>query len=228
MVFSVAIDGPSGAGKSSLSEALADRLALIHLDTGAMYRSLGLQALRMGLDPSSESDAAQVLELADFQVDFEGKKQINRLRGEAVNSLIRTDEVGMAGSQIARHACVRESMLQAQRRLAENVPMIIDGRDIGTYVLPNAACKIYLDASPEIRAKRRQKQLEENGNRCDYDTIYADILRRDRQDSSRAIAPLKRAEDAIYVDTSTLSYLETLDQLEAIILDKKAEFERGE
>ena len=187
-MISVAIDGPSGAGKSSLAKRLAKELGYLYVDTGAMYRAIGLYALRAGADPQ---DAAAVLALLPgirIELAYVGGAQRVFLNGEDVSEAIRTEAVGMAASGVSAHQGVRDFLLELQRRLARTHDLLMDGRDIGTVILPNATVKIFLTASAEARAARRLAQLLQKGQTADYDTVLADICRRDRQDTERAAA----------------------------------------
>ena len=217
-MISIAIDGPSGAGKSSLAKALAKDLGYVYVDTGAMYRSIGLYALRQGVDPKN-ADAVQAL-LPDIQLDIrlqDGSQHVY-LNGEDVSDAIRAENIGMAASAVAAHPAVRTFLLDTQRGLAASQNILMDGRDIGTVVLPNATVKIFLTASAEARAQRRAKELAEKGQPADFATVLADIQQRDYQDSHRAVAPLKQAADAILVDTSDIGLQESFDLLKRTIL----------
>lgn len=217
-MISVAIDGPSGAGKSSLAKRLAKELGYLYVDTGAMYRAIGLYALRAGADPQ---DAAAVLALLPgirIELAYVGGAQRVFLNGEDVSEAIRTEAVGMAASGVSAHQGVRDFLLELQRRLARTHDLLMDGRDIGTAILPNATVKIFLTASAEARAARRLAQLLQKGQTADYDTVLADICRRDRQDTERAAAPLRQAPDAVLVDTSELDFEQSFQALKAIIL----------
>ena len=217
-MISVAIDGPSGAGKSSLAKRLAKELGYLYVDTGAMYRAIGLYALRAGADPQ---DAAAVLALLPgirIELAYVGGAQRVFLNGEDVSEAIRTEAVGMAASGVSAHQGVRDFLLELQRRLARTHDLLMDGRDIGTVILPNATVKIFLPASAEARAARRLAQLLQKGQTADYDTVLADICRRDRQDTERAAAPLRQAPDAVLVDTSELDFEQSFQALKAIIL----------
>ena len=217
-MISVAIDGPSGAGKSSLAKRLAKELGYLYVDTGAMYRAIGLYALRAGADPQ---DAAAVLALLPgirIELAYVGGAQRVFLNGEDVSEAIRTEAVGMAASGVSAHQGVRDFLLELQRRLARTHDLLMDGRDIGTVILPNATVKIFLTASAEARAARRLAQLLQKGQTADYDTVLADICRRDRQDTERAVAPLRQAPDAVLVDTSELDFEQSFQALKAIIL----------
>ncbi len=217
-MVSVAIDGPAGAGKSTLARRLAADFGYIYVDTGAMFRTIGLYALRAGKDPK-DNEAVDAL-LPNITLEFafiEGEQHIY-LNGEDVSTAIRAEEIGMAASAVAAHPAVRSFLLDTQRGLAESQNILMDGRDIGTVVLPNATVKIFLTASAEARAQRRAKELAEKGQPADFATVLADIRQRDYQDSHRAVAPLKQADDAILVDTSSIGLQESFDLLKRTIL----------
>ena len=219
-MVSIAIDGPSGAGKSTLAKRLAKELGYIYVDTGAMYRSIGLYALRQGVDPKN-ADAVQAL-LPDIQLDIrlqDGSQHVY-LNGEDVSTDIRAEAVGMAASAVSAHPAVRVFLLDTQRNLAKGQNILMDGRDIGTVVLPDATVKIFLTASPEARAERRRKELEEKGQPADFATVLADIEQRDYQDTHRAVAPLKQAEDAVLVDSSDIDFEQTFALLKKTILER--------
>ena len=204
-MVSIAIDGPSGAGKSSLAKALAKDLGYVYVDTGAMYRSIGLYAVRAGADPHDADAVAALLPGIKLDIRLLDGTQHVYLNGEDVSTAIRAENIGMAASAVAAHPAVRTFLLDTQRGLAESQNILMDGRDIGTVVLPNATVKIFLTATAEARAERRAKEL-------------ADIRQRDYQDSHRAVAPLKQAEDAILVDTSDIGLQESFDLLKRTIL----------
>lgn len=219
-MVSIAIDGPSGAGKSTLAKRLTKELGYIYVDTGAMYRSIGLYALRRGVDPKN-ADAVQAL-LPDIQLDIrlqDGSQHVY-LNGEDVSTDIRAEVVGMAASAVSAHPAVRAFLLDTQRNLAKGQNILMDGRDIGTVVLPDATVKIFLTASPEARAERRRKELEEKGQPADFATVLADIEQRDYQDTHRAVAPLKQAEDAVLVDSSDIDFEQTFALLKKTILER--------
>lgn len=212
-MISIAIDGPAGAGKSSLSRAAAKELGFIYIDTGALYRTLGLKLLRLNI-PTDNIDLVEPI-LKDTAVDikFVDGEQHVFLDGEDVSALIRTPEVSMAASRCSALPPVRAFLLEKQRELARNNNVLMDGRDIGTVVLPNATVKIFLTASAEARAKRRYLELLEKGQKVDYQDVYDDMVKRDYEDSHRAIAPLKPAEDSVTVDTTEYNVEESLELL---------------
>ncbi len=219
--FSVAIDGPSGAGKSTIARAAAARFGFIYVDTGAIYRTVGLAAARAGLPLGAEQDVLKLLPGLDIAFGYgEDGAQHMYLNGEDVSGLIRTPEISMRASEVSAMPEVRACLLDMQRKMAESHSVIMDGRDIGTVVLPNASLKIFLTASPERRAERRYLELREKGATDSYDEVLRDIIKRDKNDSSRAAAPLKRADDAIEVDTSELSLDESIERICALISDR--------
>lgn len=219
--FSVAIDGPSGAGKSTIARAAAARFGFIYVDTGAIYRTVGLAAARAGLPLGAEQDVLKLLPGLDIAFGYgEDGAQHMYLNGEDVSGLIRTPEISMRASEVSAMPEVRACLLDMQRKMAESHSVIMDGRDIGTVVLPNASLKIFLTASPERRAERRYLELREKGATDSYDVVLRDIIKRDKNDYSRAAAPLKRADDAIEVDTSELSLDESIERICALISDR--------
>lgn len=203
-MISVAIDGPSGAGKSSLAKRLAKDLGYVYVDTGAMYRSIGLYAVRAGVDPKDEAAVTALLPQIKLAIRLVDGAQHIYLNGEDVSDAIRAENIGMAASAVSAHPPVRAFLLDTQRGLAADQNILMDGRDIGTVVLPRANVKIFLTASPEVRAKRRTAELEAKGQTANYEKVLKEIQQRDYQDSHRAIAPLKQAKDAVKVDTSEL------------------------
>ena len=218
-MVSIAIDGPSGAGKSTLAKRLAKELGYIYVDTGAMYRSIGLYALRCGVDPKNADAVQALLPGIELGIQLQDGAQHVYLNGEDVSTDIRAEAVGMAASAVSAHPAVRAFLLDTQRNLAKGQNILMDGRDIGTVVLPDATVKIFLTASPEARAERRRKELEEKGQPADFATVLADIQQRDYQDTHRAIAPLKQADDAILVDTSSIGFDESFALLKRTILE---------
>ena len=217
-MLSIAIDGPSGAGKSSLAKRLAAELGYVYVDTGAMYRAIGLYALRAGQNTRDAAAVAALLPAIRLDIRAgQGAQQV-LLNGEDVTAAVRQEAVGMAASDVSAHPAVREFLLATQRALAERSNVLMDGRDIGTVVLPNATVKIYLTATPQARAQRRLAELQARGEAADYDTVLADICRRDDQDTHRAVAPLRQAADAIRLDTSDIGLEESYRLLKATVL----------
>ena len=219
-MVSIAIDGPSGAGKSTLAKRLAKELGYIYVDTGAMYRSIGLYALRCGVDPKNADAVQALLPGIELGIQLQDGAQHVYLNGEDVSTDIRAEAVGMAASAVSAHPAVRAFLLDTQRNLAKGQNILMDGRDIGTVVLPDATVKIFLTASPEARAERRRKELEEKGQPADFATVLADIQQRDYQDSHRAVAPLKQAQDAVLVDSSDIDFEQTFALLKKTILER--------
>ncbi|MBR3098666.1 MAG: (d)CMP kinase [Clostridia bacterium] len=217
MSLNIAIDGPVGAGKSSISDAVAARLGILHLDTGAMYRALGLTALRRGIDVGDEKKITELCEALQFGVKYGQNGQRTLVEGEDVTGLIRTPEVSMAASTVSRYADVRRRMVRLQQELAAQTDMVLDGRDICTTVLPNATAKIYLTASAEERARRRYKEMAEKGMPDTYEQVLEDLKKRDEQDMNRPVEPLRKAEDAVEVDSTGLSFDETVETILRIV-----------
>lgn len=219
-MISVAIDGPSGAGKSTLAKRLAKELGYLYVDTGAMYRSIGLFALRKGVDPKDEAAVTALLPQIQIELRYVNGAQRVLLCGEDVSEAIRAENVGMATSAVSAHPPVRAFLLELQRGMARTHDILMDGRDIGTVILPNASVKIFLTASAEARATRRFRELQEKGVDTDFETVLEDIRRRDYQDSHRATAPLRQAEDAVLVDTSEMDLEESFQALKSLILSR--------
>ncbi len=213
MSLTIAIDGPVGAGKSSVADAVAARLGILHLDTGAMYRALGLKALREGTDVQDEAAVVELCRKLDLDVAYGEKGQITLLDGEDVSLKIRTQEVSMAASTVSRYAGVRKMMVGRQQRLAAAHDMLVDGRDICTTVLPDAQVKIYLTASSEERAMRRWKEMKEKGLPDSYEDVLKQVVDRDRQDMNREVEPLRQAEDAVLLDSTNLSFDQVVERI---------------
>lgn len=218
MSIAVAIDGPAGAGKSTIARAAANTLGFIYVDTGALYRSIGLNAIRKGIDLADTKAIEDSLKALKVELSFDSEgAQIVLLNDEDVSSLIRTPEVSMSASKVSAVPAVRAFLLDLQRNMAKTQNVIMDGRDIGTVVLPDAQVKIFLTASPEIRAKRRFDELIEKGQDVVYEDVLADVIQRDYNDSHREIAPLKPAEDSTLADTSGLTLEESIQLIINII-----------
>lgn len=215
--FSIAIDGPAGAGKSTIAKALAKELNAMYLDTGAMYRAFGLYMLRKGAVNDAKAVAASVDEV-EINVEYIDGTQHIFLGGEDVSRAIREPEVSMAASAVSAVPEVRVRMVALQQKIAEGHDVIMDGRDIGTKVLPNATLKIFLTASPEERAKRRCKELEEKGMPQPYEDVLKEMVERDYQDTHRAASPLQAAEDAVRVDTSALTLEQSVAEMKRLAL----------
>lgn len=209
----VAIDGPGGTGKSTIAKAVAARFGLEYIDTGAMYRALGLKALRNGVDSADEEAVRKML--SETTIDFVSGQ--THLDGEDVSGLIRTNEISMAASNISKLAIVRAKVDEVSRHLASTKDVVMEGRDIGTTVIPDAEVKIFMTASPEIRAKRRYDQLLAAGKEADYEKIFTETQQRDYQDSHREVSPLRQAEDALLLDTSNMTLEENIDAVADII-----------
>lgn len=217
MAFNVAIDGPAGAGKSSIARAAAKELGFIYVDTGALYRAVGVYGLRNGIDNKNAEAVAGTLPHISVELKFRDGVQHVYLNGEDVSEEIRTPPASMAASDVSAVPAVRQFLFDLQRDIAAKNDCIMDGRDIGTVVLPNAQVKIFLTASPEARAMRRYKELQEKGAKDTYEEVLADLLQRDYNDSHRAVAPLKPAEDSITVDNSGLSLEDSIEQVLSVI-----------
>lgn len=208
-IFRIAIDGPSGAGKSTIAKAVARRMGIDYIDTGAMYRAIGLKMLSRGL--AMEDSQALLDMLAETEIDFAGGRVI--LDGQAVDSLIRTPEVSKAASDCSALAPVRSKLVELQRKMGKTKSVIMDGRDIGTNVLTDAEYKYFLTASPEERALRRYKEMQEKGQESDYDKVLAQIIERDHNDSTRALNPLRKAEDAEEIDSTHMTIDQVVDYI---------------
>lgn len=219
--FSIAIDGPGGAGKSSLAKAVAKKLSILHVDTGAIYRTIGYAAFARGLNAKDESQIAPLLKTIRIDIAFdEAGRQKMLLDGKDVSREIRLPEISMYASNVSALPCVRAYLLEMQRDIARKRSVIMDGRDIGTVVLPDADLKIYLTASAEERARRRCLELSERGTPEPYEAVLREINERDEQDMHRAIAPLREAADAIRLDTSALNFDESEQALLKLIQEK--------
>lgn len=219
-MFAVAIDGPAGAGKSSAAKAAAKELGFVYVDTGAIYRTIALYVLRQGVDPHQASAVEALLPQVQVSLEYTQQGQKMLLNGEDVTALIRTPEVSMATSACSAIPAVRAYLLQLQRDLAAENNVLMDGRDIGTVVLPHAQLKVFLTASPEERARRRVAQLEKAGQQADYASILRDIQQRDYQDSHRETAPLRPAEDAVLLDNSSYTFEESVRRLVALVRER--------
>lgn len=217
--ISIAVDGPVGAGKSSLCDALSENLGILHLDTGAMYRAVGLYAINHNISPDDEKALEAVIEnkQAVISVDYQDGRQITKLNGEDITALLRSEKVGVYASAVSRFPVVRRYLVSLQQQLARERSLIIDGRDIGTVVLPEARVKIFLTASPGERAKRRYNQLIQAGGKADYNMVLSDLIARDEQDKNRKADPLRAASDAVILDTSKLSFEESLGKMLDIV-----------
>ena len=213
MGYNVAIDGPAGAGKSTIAKLVAKKKGYIYVDTGAMYRGLAIHFLKKKADQEDRQAVAEACRDAEATIGYEDGVQQTYLNGENVTGMLRTEEVGNMASKTSAIPEVREKLLELQRSLAREKDVIMDGRDIGTNILPNADVKIYLTASVETRARRRYDELKEKGTDCSLDEIARDIRERDERDMTREIAPLKKAEDAILVDSSDMTIQQVVDEI---------------
>ena len=213
MSFNIAIDGPAGAGKSTIAKAIAKKLQVIYVDTGAMYRAMALFMIREGVDADDAAAISDKCVEADVTIGYENGEQVVYLNGENVNAYLRTEEVGNMASATSVQPAVRKKLVELQQALAAKNDCIMDGRDIGTCVLPNAQVKVYLTASSEVRAKRRYDELTKKGLECDFDKIKADIEERDYRDMNREHSPLKQAEDAVLVDSSFMTIDEVINTI---------------
>ena len=219
-IFNVALDGPAGSGKSTVAKALAHDYNILYLDTGAMYRACALKALRMGVDTKNEAQVQNILPILDVNVEYKDGLQHTLLDGEDVSTEIRKNEVSMAASNISAHRAVRLKMLELQQKIAHSMSCVLDGRDIGTVVIPEAKFKFFIVADSKVRAERRYKELLARGQTVDFDALHKEIVERDKQDSEREFAPLRRADDAILVDTSSMSIEEVVAFIKSKIQEK--------
>jgi len=220
-MINIAIDGPAGSGKSTVAKIVSDRLDILYLDTGAMYRACGLKCKLLGLDCKKQIDAESFISSIDIKIKYENGNQVTLLDGKDVSFDIRKPDISMLASDISAHKAVRMKMVEMQRKIAESMDCVLDGRDIGTFVLPNAKYKFYLTAAAEVRAERRYKELICKGETVSFDKLKEEIIMRDYNDCHREFAPLKQAADAVYVDTSEM----TIDKVVNLICEtvKKGE-----
>ncbi len=212
-MINIAIDGPAGAGKSTVAKAVAKRFGFIYVDTGALYRSIGVNALKRGIDTTDKAAVTALLPETKVELKYIDGTQRVFLNGEDVSEEIRLPEASMAASNVSAIHEVRAFLLDLQHEMAEKYNVVMDGRDIGTVILPNAQYKFFLTASAEVRANRRFIELKEKGNDVDYQALLDEIIQRDYNDSHREIAPLKQAEDAIFIDSSNLTLEESIDAI---------------
>lgn len=220
MSYCIAVDGPAGAGKSTIAKSIAKKLGIIYVDTGAMYRAMALYMLKNQIAPEETDKISQACQNVDISIAYENGEQIVLLNGENVNGFIRTEEVGNMASVSSTNPEVRKKLVELQQKLAETTSVIMDGRDIGTCVLPKADVKVYLTASSKVRAKRRFDELSAKGVACDIEQIEADIIDRDHRDMTREHSPLKQAEDAVLVDSSEMTVEEVIDAIITLVKDK--------
>lgn len=213
MSYSIAIDGPAGAGKSTIAKLIAKKKGYIYIDTGAMYRAMALYFIERGIKAGEQDKISEAAAEADVTISYENGEQIVWLNGRNVNGLIRTEEVSKMASSSSANKDVRKKLVELQQALAQKESVVMDGRDIGTCVLPNANVKIYLTASSHVRAVRRYEELSEKGESCSLEVIEKDIIERDYQDMHREISPLKQAEDAVLLDSSDMTIEEVADAI---------------
>ncbi len=219
-IFNVALDGPAGSGKSTIAKAIAKDYNVLYLDTGAMYRACALKAIRMGVSPKDSEKVSAMLPVLDVKVEYREGKQHTLLDGEDVSAAIRENVVSMAASDISAHNAVRVKMVEMQREIAKSMSCVLDGRDIGSVVLPNAKFKFFVTADSRVRAKRRYDELVARGETVDFEKLHAEIVARDKQDSERTFSPLVCAEDAVVVDTSNMSVDEVVSTIKKHIQSK--------
>ena len=216
MSYNIAIDGPAGAGKSTIAKRVSAELSFIYVDTGAMYRAIALYLLKNAIQPEDLDSVKYALGEIEIAIRYVGGEQHVLLNGEDVSGQIRTEEVGNMASKSSELPCVREKLLELQQKLARENDVVMDGRDIGTNILPDAQLKIYLTASVDTRANRRYKELLEKGTDCDLEEIKKDIEQRDYQDMHREIAPLRQAADAVYLDSSDLTIDQVVEKIKSL------------
>ena len=220
MIYNIAIDGPAGAGKSTIARRVAKELSFIYVDTGAMYRAMALYLLRKEVNRDDTEQIGNICQDAEISIEYQNGEQIVLLNGENVNSYLRTEEVGNMASVSSEVPRVREKLLSLQRKLAKDMSVVMDGRDIGTTILPDADVKIYLTASSLTRARRRYLELQEKGTVCNLDDIQKGIEERDQRDMNREISPLRQAKDAVLVDSSDLTIQQVVDRILQIFRSK--------
>ena len=219
-IYNVALDGPAGSGKSTIAKVLAKDYNILYLDTGAMYRACGLKALRLGVDPKDREAVEKMLPNLNVKVEYLAGAQHTILDGEDVSSAIRENAVSMAASSISAHPAVRVKMVEMQREIAKSMSCVLDGRDIGSTVLPDAKFKFYITADSKIRAMRRFKELQERGENVDFEKLHAEIVARDKQDSEREFSPLVCADDAVVIDTSEMDVESVVAAVKSVIQSK--------
>ena len=217
MAYSVAIDGPAGAGKSTIAKLISTEMGYIYVDTGAMYRAMAVYFSKNKVNPEDESAINEAVKNVDIKIEYQNGEQQVILNGENVTGLLRTEETGNMASKTSKYKEVRSKLVELQRELAKTTDVVMDGRDIGTTVLPDAFVKIYLTASSDARAKRRYDELVAKGEQCDLSAIKEDIEKRDYQDMHREISPLKQAEDAVLLDTSDMNIEQVVAAMRDII-----------
>lgn len=220
-MINIAIDGPAGAGKSTIAKAVAKRLGIIYLDTGAMYRSVAYYVLKHGVSVSDEKSVQGILGGLEMDIRYEDGAQQIYVCGENVTPYLREPHMSKAASDVSALPAVRYKMVELQREFAASHDVVLDGRDIGTFVLPEANCKFYMTASPEERAERRHKELAEKGSACTFKEVLDDINKRDYNDSHRAVAPLRQADDAVYIDTTDMTPEEVTELVVRTVSEKR-------
>ena len=223
MSFNLAIDGPAGAGKSTIAKRVAKELSFVYVDTGAMYRAMGIYFSDLGIAPEEQEKIEAACKDVKISISYENGEQQVYLNGVNVTGRLRTEEAGKMASATSAYLEVRKKLVELQQEMAENTDLVMDGRDIGTVILPDAPVKIFLTASAESRAERRYKELAEKGQQVTMESVLHDINERDRQDMNRAIAPLRQAEDAVLLDTSALTLEESIASVLRIIREKTEE-----
>ncbi|MCM1047462.1 MAG: (d)CMP kinase [Clostridiales bacterium] len=221
MGYKIAIDGPAGAGKSTIAKLIAKKLGFIYVDTGAMYRAMALFMMNEGVDAKDAEAISKKCKEADITIRYENGEQIVLLNGENVNGLIRTQQVGNVASLTSANIEVRKKLVELQQKLAKDADVVMDGRDIGTCVLPNAEVKVFLTAGSRVRAERRYKELVAKGESCDLDVIEKEIIERDKQDMTREVSPLMAADDATLVDSSYMTIEEVADTIIGMVSGDK-------
>lgn len=221
MSYCIAVDGPAGAGKSTIAKRVAKKMNLVYVDTGAMYRAMAVFLVRNHISPEETDRITEKCREADITIRYDNGEQVVLLGGENVNPLLRTEETGRMASAISVNPAVRRKLVELQQQLGKSSDVIMDGRDIGTCVLPDADVKIFLTAGSGVRAKRRYEELREKGEECSLEEIEKDIIERDRRDMTREISPLRQAEDAVLVDTSEMTIEDVIDTIIKICGEKR-------
>lgn len=216
-MINIALDGPAGSGKSTVAKMIAKKLDILYLDTGAMYRACALKCLKSGVSVKDESAVEPIISNIDLKIEYKNGRQVTVLDGEDVSLDIRRPEISMMASDVSALKCVRLKMVEMQRLIAKNMNCILDGRDIGSFVLPDAEYKFFVTADSKVRAERRYKELIERGNAVEFESLHKEILQRDYNDSHRDFAPLKQADDAIVIDTSAMTAEEVCEKIMSYI-----------
>lgn len=216
-MINIALDGPAGSGKSTVAKMIAKKLDILYLDTGAMYRACALKCLKSGVSVKDESAVEPIISNIDLKIEYKNGSQVTVLDGEDVSLDIRRPEISMMASDVSALKCVRLKMVEMQRLIAKNMNCILDGRDIGSFVLPDAEYKFFVTADSKVRTERRYKELIERGNAVEFESLHKEILQRDYNDSHRDFAPLKQADDAIVIDTSAMTAEEVCEKIMSYI-----------